>query len=1150
MAPYAARSLLFCLYVSAGQCFSSSLSGGPFRGLNRPNSYSDFTSSTKHRSTRFAGAVATAENDTATFEVPAAETEIVVDADDFLKPERDLKDYRYIRLSNNLEVLLVSTAKATSSEEKSSAVEAASVHVQAGHMDDTIAGLAHFHEHMLFLGTEKYPDEDDYETFLSKFGGYANAYTDMEDTNYYFSVTSQQNNPNEVSEGLRGGLDRLSQFFISPLFEESMVERELRAVDSEYRNGKTNDSWRNYQFLKAISNQKHPFSKFGCGNYETLTSKGSPIPELKKFWETYYKTSNMRLTVMGRGSLDALQHAVEISFGELPYSNDAPRRRKENSNVDMFPRENAIYNPEEPAFGQKQLGKIRQIIPLLESRSLKVQFATPPMDDPVLSKTKPHRVLSHLIGHESPGSLYCLLNEHGLITGLSSGAALDTSDFSLFGITISLTTKGMQEKEFVLDLIFQWLALIKRTVIEQPELLAQYHDELRQISAMNFRFRESSNPTDFVCSAAELMFDNSPPSELLASGTIVDEYDPLVSKAFLDRLDPKNCMVTIVDSSIVKEEFEGWKVEPLYGATYREEEISGESMERWGDIDQETNPKLHLPALNGYIPTDFSLRCDDDNGPQISDLEREESRKTYPVLLQQGPNYRLWHKMDRYWRVPKTFIRLSIVSPKTYESPRAMTLSRIYQRVLNDDLNSFVYDASLAGCNYRISCAPSGYKVSVRGYSEKLPLLLDTLTSRMLSLIQEMKEGKDTHPSLFDKFEKAKESLLRETKNYRLDTPYEVCNYNSRLLMEEKVWYLDDYVSEMEGERAEQNPLTMQECAQIAEECLTGRLKLNCLCIGNIGKNEAEDVNNVIADHFLKPSRPLFESETPTFKSLQLPTEEENRAIFGPQAARMVKYQELAHSPSEENSAVEMTFQAGSDLSLGYEGIGILDLISQLAYNSAYNQLRTKEQLGYIVSAFTRKTAGAAWGFTVVVQSSTASPNTLEERIENWLELFRKELEEMPAEMIAMEANGMVAQLLEEDTKLSQEVSSVWGEIVTTETRNEKFSSPAFDRLDHLADELILGDSESDLDTTINGNVRKTPEMLKRRVIEFVDQYISKNAPERRLISSRVFSQAYKGEYESSLNEDGVLSSFSEMRYLKAFLSTWPIAPYWRDVKK
>ena len=152
---------------------------------------------------------------------------------------------------------------------------------------------------MLFLGTEKYPSEDEYEGFLSKYGGSCNAYTDMEDTNYYLSITTQHSDPDTTSEGLSGALDRLAQFFISPKFEESMVDRELRAIDSEYRNGKTSDVWRNYQFLKAVGNQKHPFSNFGCGNYESLTSKGSPVGELKKFWETYYKSSNMRLAVVG-----------------------------------------------------------------------------------------------------------------------------------------------------------------------------------------------------------------------------------------------------------------------------------------------------------------------------------------------------------------------------------------------------------------------------------------------------------------------------------------------------------------------------------------------------------------------------------------------------------------------------------------------------------------------------------------------------------------------------------------------------------------------------------------------------------------------------------------------------------------------------------
>lgn len=83
----------------------------------------------------------------------------------------------------------------------------------------------------------------------------------MEDTNYYFSITTQTNESDSVSEGLAGALDRFSQLFIAPRFEESMAERELRAIDSEYRNGKTSDAWRNYQFLKSIANPKHPFSK-------------------------------------------------------------------------------------------------------------------------------------------------------------------------------------------------------------------------------------------------------------------------------------------------------------------------------------------------------------------------------------------------------------------------------------------------------------------------------------------------------------------------------------------------------------------------------------------------------------------------------------------------------------------------------------------------------------------------------------------------------------------------------------------------------------------------------------------------------------------------------------------------------------------------
>lgn len=62
-----------------------------------------------------------------------------------------------------------------------------------------LPGLAHFCEHMLFLGTEKYPSENEYSKFLSEHGGGSNACTYSDHTNYYFDV---------VPEHFGGALDR------------------------------------------------------------------------------------------------------------------------------------------------------------------------------------------------------------------------------------------------------------------------------------------------------------------------------------------------------------------------------------------------------------------------------------------------------------------------------------------------------------------------------------------------------------------------------------------------------------------------------------------------------------------------------------------------------------------------------------------------------------------------------------------------------------------------------------------------------------------------------------------------------------------------------------------------------------------------------
>jgi hypothetical protein len=146
----------------------------------------------------------------------------------------DERLYKAFELPNGMRVLLVS--------DPSSSRSAAALDVNVGAFSDPrkVPGLAHFCEHMSFLGTKKFPKEEEFSSYLSSHGGSSNAYTDSEDTVYYFDVNA---------DFTKEALDRFSQFFISPLFTQSATDRELNAIDSEHAKNINSDAFRLYQVI-------------------------------------------------------------------------------------------------------------------------------------------------------------------------------------------------------------------------------------------------------------------------------------------------------------------------------------------------------------------------------------------------------------------------------------------------------------------------------------------------------------------------------------------------------------------------------------------------------------------------------------------------------------------------------------------------------------------------------------------------------------------------------------------------------------------------------------------------------------------------------------------------------------------------------------
>lgn len=193
------------------------------------------------------------------------------DDNTIVAPLNDHSSYKVLTLSNQLRVVLIFDPNATQA--------AAAIDVNAGSLNDPVGveGLAHFCEHMLFLGTKKYPDKSEYSNFLSANGGYDNAYTSLENTNYYFAVNL---------DALEEALDRFAQFFIAPLFTENSTYGEMNAVNSEYDKDLNDPGWKFYQLLKHVSNPQHPFSRFTIGSIGTLN-----ISDIRQKLIKYYDSS-------------------------------------------------------------------------------------------------------------------------------------------------------------------------------------------------------------------------------------------------------------------------------------------------------------------------------------------------------------------------------------------------------------------------------------------------------------------------------------------------------------------------------------------------------------------------------------------------------------------------------------------------------------------------------------------------------------------------------------------------------------------------------------------------------------------------------------------------------------------------------------------
>ena len=112
---------------------------------------------------------------------------------------------------------------------------------------------------------------------------------------------------------------RFADRFVNPLFPEQYVNKEINAVHSEHQKNIMNDYWRIFRISTFLARDNHPAKKFQTGNLETLGDVSRE--EVISFFEDYYSSNQMALSILSTQSLDVMEKWVREHFSMLPNRN-------------------------------------------------------------------------------------------------------------------------------------------------------------------------------------------------------------------------------------------------------------------------------------------------------------------------------------------------------------------------------------------------------------------------------------------------------------------------------------------------------------------------------------------------------------------------------------------------------------------------------------------------------------------------------------------------------------------------------------------------------------------------------------------------------------------------------------------------------------
>jgi insulysin len=590
----------------------------------------------------------------------------------------DTKQYQNFTLNNGLRVIII--------HDEDSEKSAAALTVNCGHFDDPAdrQGMAHFVEHMLFLGTETDPEPGSFQQFIAGHGGTHNAWTGTEFTSYFFDINN---------EFITDALTRFSHFFSQPLLNPEYVEKERNAIEAEYRLKLKEDSHRIYQVHKETINPAHPFAKFSVGTIDTLADRNdeSIRQELVDFHETYYLPHDMSLVLISPMALAEQKQLVHQLFDELPDHAGQPRIV-----------ETPLYLPE-----HRNLEIF--IEPHKHSQKLIASFSMPCMDK--YYKNKTINYIAHLIGYEGEGSLLSTLKQQGWCNDISAGRGIGGSNFKDFNVSFDLTTNGLDHTDEIITTMYQYIKLVRNN--DRNEVLYVDKKKLLQLA---FDYQEQTKPISQVSHLSSNVFHYEP-EHYVFGDYIMNQFDQNEFDEVCGLLTSDNMRIVHIHPNVKTDREAKW-----YHTPYSFEPISQKRLNLWKNVSAD-HPQLSIPTQNPYLKNEVSIQ------------ERVASDiSPIPQIICQADGFNFWFKQDEMFNVPKGHCYIAIDCPVSTASVQNIAISRLFTELFLDAVLESYYNAELAGLSYHVYVHQGGLTIHTSGISTNQHLLVEQLLEALQTL--------------------------------------------------------------------------------------------------------------------------------------------------------------------------------------------------------------------------------------------------------------------------------------------------------------------------------------------------------------------------------------------------------------------------------